>query len=572
MGLRQSTLYYCCTLNEGNCIQDDVCVVASGDNQEHSFCTQEACDYYNSYIEDGDSWNCDCCDLRYKPALNEQQQWILAMFSAIVGVLISYTSLTCLPILFSPRYAVFRVFLSSFTLTLLISMSIFELLPAAIGMDSCESAMWPHWPVHASIMYVAFWLFHSIDRVISVFGAEPAERHTYAESILSGLDFDEQRSRAQSDVSKSRMTVATLTVDVPEEEIKEEKKIEGTSFSKPKEQPKQINSRKSVLKKPRKTIGFLDVSDSPGYSSQGGFLNPSLAIEEDEMKELDENHNEEVYQQKKAKVIDTTRTTILRKTEAETRKSVRITERPSEIVEDNGQYWNESAGKNDDEVHKHGISWKNIKQISSTAWVIIVGDSIENIVHGIAIAAAYNSSFPAGIGISIAICAEEFLHKINDFAMVMASGMNTHEALLFNVLSSLPIFLGIVIGELLLHNIHRADDCDDICHSFGGDECKVDLGIEGGNEGPLVCDNPEQYCAAAALGLTIYVAFGAVLGEANAAESNCQQSTKLSRAKILLLQQCAHIVGLGVCMCLVVLSPRSLFEYDLLDTDIADGY
>ena len=59
-------------------------------------------------------------------------------------------------------------------------MSIFELLPAAIGMESCESAMWPHWPVHASVMYVAFWLFHSIDRVISVFGAEPAERHTYA--------------------------------------------------------------------------------------------------------------------------------------------------------------------------------------------------------------------------------------------------------------------------------------------------------------------------------------------------------------------------------------------------------
>ena len=126
------------------------------------------------------------------------------------------------------------------------------------------------------------------------------------------------------------MTVATLTVDVPEEEIKEEKKIEGTSFSKPKEQPKPINSRKSVLKKPRKTIGFLDMSESPGYSNQGGgFLNPSFAIEEDEMKELDGNYNEEVYQQKKAKVIDTTRTTILRKTEAETRKSVRITERPS---------------------------------------------------------------------------------------------------------------------------------------------------------------------------------------------------------------------------------------------------
>lgn len=124
----------------------------------------------------------------------------------------------------------------------------------------------------------------------------------------------------------------------------------------------------------------------------------------------------------------------------------------------------------------------------------------------IAIAAAYNSSFPAGIGISIAICAEEFLHKINDFAMVMASGMNTHEergpsrrqslffytdcevpdkAFLFNVLSSLPIFIGIVSGELLLHNIHREEYCNDLC----GDTCEVDFES---SPNPLACDNPEQ--------------------------------------------------------------------------------
>ena len=42
----------------------------------------------------------------------------------------------------------------------------------------------------------------------------------------------------------------------------------------------------------------------------------------------------------------------------------------------------EAAPKEEEEVHKHGISWENIKQISSTAWVIILGDSIENIVHG----------------------------------------------------------------------------------------------------------------------------------------------------------------------------------------------
>jgi len=41
------------------------------------------------------------------------------MFAAGIGVLLSYMSLFCLSVLFSPRYAIFRVFLSSFSLSLL---------------------------------------------------------------------------------------------------------------------------------------------------------------------------------------------------------------------------------------------------------------------------------------------------------------------------------------------------------------------------------------------------------------------------------------------------------------------
>ena len=51
-----------------------------------------------------------------------------------------------------------------------------------------------------------------------------------------------------------------------------------------------------------------------------------------------------------------------------------------------------------------------------------------------------------------------------------------------------------------------------------------------------------QYLAAAALGLTIYIAFGAVLGEANAAEANCQQHGKISRKWILLIQQATESI------------------------------
>jgi len=54
---------------------------------------------------------------------------------------------------------------------------------------------------------------------------------------------------------------------------------------------------------------------------------------------------------------------------------VRITERPTEV--------HETKVDEEDRIHKHGISCENLKMISGTAWVIIIGDSIENIVHGL---------------------------------------------------------------------------------------------------------------------------------------------------------------------------------------------
>ena len=71
-----------------------------------------------------------------------------------------------------------------------------------------------------------------------------------------------------------------------------------------------------------------------------------------------------------------------------------------------------------------------------------------------------------------------------------------------------------------------------------------------------------QFCAAAALGLTIYVAFGAVLGEANAAETNCLEFAKMSQVKILLLQQFSILCGFLTAILLTTLSPRSLFMHE----------
>lgn len=48
---------------------------------------------------------------------------------------------------------------------------------AAIGMDDCEASLWPHWPVHASVMYASFWFYYSVDRWISVFGWEVGKNY-----------------------------------------------------------------------------------------------------------------------------------------------------------------------------------------------------------------------------------------------------------------------------------------------------------------------------------------------------------------------------------------------------------
>ena len=58
------------------------------------------------------------------------------------------------------------------------------------------------------------------------------------------------------------------------------------------------------------------------------------------------------------------------------RRSVRISERPTEIYE------TEKTWEPEQTEHKHGISCANMKKISGTAWVIISGDCIENFVHG----------------------------------------------------------------------------------------------------------------------------------------------------------------------------------------------
>lgn len=87
---------------------------------------------------------------------------------------------------------------------------------------------------------------------------------------------------------------------------------------------------------------------------------------------------------------------------------------------------------------------------SRAGTVILAGDSIHNLVDGVAIAAAFAGSVPLGITTSVAVIAHEVPQEVSDFAILLKSGYSRPRALLFNGLSSLAALLGAVATYFLL--------------------------------------------------------------------------------------------------------------------------
>lgn len=82
--------------------------------------------------------------------------------------------------------------------------------------------------------------------------------------------------------------------------------------------------------------------------------------------------------------------------------------------------------------------------------MILIGDSIHNLVDGVAIATAFAGSVPLGFATSVAVIAHEVPQEVGDFAILLESGYSRFRALWYNVLSSLTALLGAVLNYFLL--------------------------------------------------------------------------------------------------------------------------
>jgi zinc and cadmium transporter len=85
--------------------------------------------------------------------------------------------------------------------------------------------------------------------------------------------------------------------------------------------------------------------------------------------------------------------------------------------------------------------------------MIMVGDTFHNFVDGVLIAAAFLADRDLGIVTAVAIIAHEIPQEVGDFLILLHSGFSKSRALLFNLLSSLAMVLGGVLGYLALEGV-----------------------------------------------------------------------------------------------------------------------
>jgi len=88
-----------------------------------------------------------------------------------------------------------------------------------------------------------------------------------------------------------------------------------------------------------------------------------------------------------------------------------------------------------------------IPQKSSTK--VIVGDIIHNVADGIVLVVGFSISKEVGILALTSVLVHEFIQEISEYIVLRNSGYSNKKALTINFLSSLSIFIGVLIGFLL---------------------------------------------------------------------------------------------------------------------------
>ncbi|XP_045417140.1 zinc transporter ZIP4 isoform X2 [Lemur catta] len=79
-------------------------------------------------------------------------------------------------------------------------------------------------------------------------------------------------------------------------------------------------------------------------------------------------------------------------------------------------------------------------------YLITLGDAVHNFADGLAVGAAFASSWKTGLATSLAVFCHEVPHELGDFAALLHAGLSVRRALLLNGASALTAFAGLYLA------------------------------------------------------------------------------------------------------------------------------
>lgn len=85
--------------------------------------------------------------------------------------------------------------------------------------------------------------------------------------------------------------------------------------------------------------------------------------------------------------------------------------------------------------HHHALGFMNL-----------IGDGFHNLIDGMIIAGSYLVNIELGIATTLAVILHEIPQEIGDFGILLYAGFSKKKALIFNFISALAAFLGVIIA------------------------------------------------------------------------------------------------------------------------------
>nr|XP_035961709.1 zinc transporter ZIP4 isoform X1 [Halichoerus grypus] len=86
------------------------------------------------------------------------------------------------------------------------------------------------------------------------------------------------------------------------------------------------------------------------------------------------------------------------------------------------------------------------RELRLLPYVITLGDALHNFADGLAVGAAFVSSWKTGLATSLAVFCHEVPHELGDFAALLHAGLSVRRALLLNLASALTAFAGLYVA------------------------------------------------------------------------------------------------------------------------------